>query len=408
MKRPGQFYHYLGGVAAGVLHCVPLAAQDVELGLEVEEMVVTGSRIRSSDVVAPSPVTVLTAEAIFETGLVDLSEVLRTVPALNSSLTASQSALTGADNGVAELDLRGLGANRTLVLVNGRRHVSGVDGEATVDIQTIPIALIESTEVLTGGGSAIYGADAVSGVVNFILKDDFEGFDYRGNFSFDDNGEACGYFAAVTVGSNFADGRGNSVLNVEYTRQDSIIGSDRPFAGSGLFSIVPNTGLVPETFGVDPAFDNTFVPNQTLPISSQFGIINFQGSAFGGVLDLLDGEITFGGLPIVQVVDETGTLRPFDPGIFADGFNASGGDGIATEEPAERIIPDIQRVVVNGNARFRFADFITSFLETKFAFTSTEDALGVNGFNDDIPILLDNPFIPQPFKIKFNNCKTRA
>ncbi len=108
------------------------------------------------------------------------------------------------------------------------------------------------------------------------------------------------------------------------------------------------------------------------------------------------------------MVDETGTLRPFDPGIFADGFNASGGDGIATEEPAERIIPDIQRVVVNGNARFRFADFITSFLETKFAFTSTEDALGVNGFNDDIPILLDNPFIPQPFKIKFNNCKTRA
>jgi len=183
---------------------------------EVEEVVVTGSRIVRRDLTAPSPVTIVTSEAIIESGDIDITNVLREIPALNASLTASQSALTGAPNGVGQLNLRNLGTNRTLVLVNGRRHVAGVSGTASVDTSTIPVGLIETVETTLGTGGAVYGADAVSGVVNFILRDDFEGLEYRGQFNISDNGDAENYFGSITAGANFDDDRGNAVVAVEY------------------------------------------------------------------------------------------------------------------------------------------------------------------------------------------------
>ncbi|RMD88494.1 MAG: TonB-dependent receptor, partial [Alphaproteobacteria bacterium] len=200
-----------------------------EIGLE--EIIVTGSRIKRTNLTSPNPVTVVDSTQILASGETDISTLLREIPALHSSLPANQSDQNGAPSGVGLLNLRGLGTERTLVLVNGRRHVAGVQGTASVDVSTIPVALIDRIETPTGGVSAIYGADGVSGVVNFILKDDFEGLDYRAQGGITDDGDGAEYFLSATGGFNFDDGRGNAVVNVEYTHNDKINVADRKFAG---------------------------------------------------------------------------------------------------------------------------------------------------------------------------------
>ena len=138
----------------------------------IEEILVTGSRIPVNiNAITAVPVQSVSEEDIRNSGEINIADIVADIPALVSSLTAENST-TGAN----ALNLRGLGGARTLTLVNGRRHVSGFRGSQAVDVGTIPRALVESVEVTTGGASAVYGADAVTGVVNFILKDDFEGF----------------------------------------------------------------------------------------------------------------------------------------------------------------------------------------------------------------------------------------
>jgi outer membrane receptor protein involved in Fe transport len=148
------------------------------------EIVVTGSRIARPEIDSPSPVVSISSATLEQSGRTNLTDFLVQNPALLGSTTsANQSGSTASFGGAGTnlLNLRNLGSNRTLVLVDGRRHVAGLPGTAAVDINTIPKDLIESTEILTGGGgSAIYGADGVSGVVNFKLKRDFEGLRVRG------------------------------------------------------------------------------------------------------------------------------------------------------------------------------------------------------------------------------------
>ena len=405
--------------AAVLLMSAPTLAQEAEEEEEeeLEEVVITGSRIVRKDLTTAAPLAIIDSLTFEESGEVDIVELLRESPALNSSLTATQSALTGAPNGVGQLNLRGLGTARTLVLVNGRRHVSGVAGTASVDTQTIPVALIDRVETITGAGSSVYGSDAVSGVVNFILKEDFEGIDYRGQFGVSDRGDAETYFGSVAMGSNFGDDRGNAVVAFEYSRSESVLETERPYAGTGFFTAIPNTAFfdgqpLPSTnFGSrsDDAI-NIFVRNATLPISSAFGNISVQPAPGFGSFSAVNSfeffqnnpSFTIPGIPVAQVVDENGVLRPFDFGIPADSFNAAGGDGIPVRSPFSVLTPDIERININANAKYAINDFITAFIETKFAFTSSFDNGAVNGFNDDIPIALDNPFIPAALRAQLD------
>ena len=161
-------------VLAALLLLASLFAAAPALGAEesaaIEEVVVTGSRIQRSNENSPQPVSLIEAEELTRTGRQDIGEILNDNPALLSSITGTNSLdaepnnIGEADNiGGGALDLRGLGFQRTLTLVNGRRHVSGVEGTSAVDPSTIPVGLIERVEVLTGGASAVYGADAVTG-----------------------------------------------------------------------------------------------------------------------------------------------------------------------------------------------------------------------------------------------------
>lgn len=197
-------------------------------------IIVTGTRIqRDANETAPSPVATISMEDVKLTGQVDISEALRELPALINSGTIADSIERGGGGiGQATLNLRGLGANRTLVLIDGKRHVSGVAGAQTVDAGTITGALIDRVEVLTGGASAVYGADAVTGVVNYVLKKDFEGLDINTQTGISSRGDGFTFDVAATLGKNFADGRGNVVLSGSYSRIDEIQQGDRSYTAN--------------------------------------------------------------------------------------------------------------------------------------------------------------------------------
>lgn len=194
-------------------------------------IVVTGSRLqRSANETAPLPINTITSEALRNAGNTDATATLRQIPALISSGTVADSIERGGGGiGQATLNLRQLGSNRTLVVVDGYRHVSGVAGTQTVDVATIPNALIERVEVLTGGASAVYGADAVTGVVNYVLKRDFEGLTLNAQANVPTAGSGSGYRIEGTWGKTFADGRGNITLSAGYTKDDEVLFGQRDF-----------------------------------------------------------------------------------------------------------------------------------------------------------------------------------
>ncbi|MEO1573952.1 MAG: TonB-dependent receptor plug domain-containing protein, partial [Pseudomonadota bacterium] len=209
-------HQYLSRVgASSFVLVVATALPGVALAQEqssetVEEILVTGSRIvRDPNAIASQPVQSLSSEDIRLSGEFSVSDVVNDVPALFSSTTSENSLDTGTAAGTNTLDLRGLGAERTLVLVNGRRHVAGVAGQQSVDIGSIPPQLIERVDVLTGGASAVYGADAVTGVVNFVLKDDYEGFQLDGMAGISGDSDADQTAISAIWGKNFMGGRAN-------------------------------------------------------------------------------------------------------------------------------------------------------------------------------------------------------
>jgi outer membrane receptor protein involved in Fe transport len=244
----------------------------------IEEIIVTGSRIaRDPNVGANVPVQSLSGERIQMAGEVDLGEVLNDVPALLGSNTSSNS-LSGefgsgegenagaAEVGESVLQLRGLGIERTLVLVNGRRHVSGVSGSQAVDIGSIPQQLVERVDVLTGGASAIYGADAVTGVVNFIMKDNYEGLNFNVTAGISGEGDAENMTASVLYGTNFAGDRGNIAIAVDYTTREPLYNRDRSWAiNNGVGSDDQNPALRYQVGDIDatgtPNFSRFYSPS---------------------------------------------------------------------------------------------------------------------------------------------------
>lgn len=223
----------------------------------VEKISVTGSRIQRVNMVSASPVTEITAADIAMTGLTRLEDVLNDMPALFAAQTSSTA---NGSTGTATLDLRNLGSTRTLVLLNGRRLPSGSPGAGGIaaDINQIPAALIERIEVLTGGASATYGSDAVAGVVNFILKDDFQGFNFDYQHSFyqhnNDNSEIQGLVSdsnfdlptshvrdghtndfSIMLGAGTDDGRGNVTLYATFRDIKALTQDSRDFSACALF-----------------------------------------------------------------------------------------------------------------------------------------------------------------------------
>ena len=228
MKKK-NFRHQVNGgaVALFAASALPFSGQVVAQDELIEEVIVTGSRIsRDSNLTGALPVQSVNAEDIRRSGEFSIADVVNDIPALLTSVTAEQSIDNGID-GQNTLNLRGLGANRTLVLVDGRRHVGGLQGSSAVDVGSIPMPLIERVEVLSGGASAVYGADAVSGVVNFILKDDFEGIEVNANYGLSDRGDGEQSALSVVFGENFDNGRGNVTVALDIRNDDGLTMGER-------------------------------------------------------------------------------------------------------------------------------------------------------------------------------------
>ena len=211
------------GVSAQEVQTIPVQEEASNLG----EIVVTGSRIRRSAANAPTPIIQVSQEEILSTGQTSLIDYLATIPALSNSTVPSDTTGSSLNTGGLSLaNLRSLGANRTLTLVDGRRHVGSNGGQLSVDVDAIPRLLIQNVEIITGGASSVYGADAVSGVLNFILKKDFEGLEIDANYGqINENGEATRRISGL-IGKNFFDDRLNVYAHAEYEKIDNVDSMD--------------------------------------------------------------------------------------------------------------------------------------------------------------------------------------
>jgi iron complex outermembrane receptor protein len=203
----------------------PAFAQDQDQ--ETQTVVVTGSRIIRQDYEANSPITTVSKDALTHNADITLETALNNLPQIVAGGTTTTN--NPPNNGQANIDLRGLGANRNLVLVDGRRPMVSAN-DLTVDVNTIPSALIDNIEVITGGAGAVYGADAVAGVVNMKLKHNFEGFNLSTSYSDSTHRDAEEYTISALLGGNFADGKGNAVFAYDRSSREQLLKSQRPFA----------------------------------------------------------------------------------------------------------------------------------------------------------------------------------
>ncbi len=220
-----------GAGAAAAISAPTFAAEEDDAAKEVERIEVTGSRIRKAEFVSNAPVTSVDSEQFTLTNTVNTESLLNTLPQVVPGLDRTSN---NPGNGTATVDLRGLGSNRTLVLINGSRAVP-TTASGVVDINSIPNALIERVDVLTGGASAVYGSDAVAGVVNFILKKDFEGVSVSAGYEVTGDDDASIFTSDLTFGGNFAEDKGNIVFNFAYTDRDDAFQGDRDFAAVAQF-----------------------------------------------------------------------------------------------------------------------------------------------------------------------------
>ena len=355
-------------------------AQNEDEGEDVEAVVVTGSRIRLRDYTAPSPVTTISGEQMENAGATNVTDFLQEIPALINSVDAQDNANAGAQAsaGINLLNLRNLGTQRTLVLVDGRRHVPGQAGSADVDTNSIPVALIERVEVLTGGASATYGADAVSGVVNFITRRDFEGLDLRYQTGWSDEGGANSNFGSVLFGRNFMGGRGNATIGYEFSLTDPLNRDQRARTRLGERLSLVNNPAERATPGDDPAIpDRVFLNN-----------IRYIDSALEGAVY----TTAFEG-PTRSGVSFLGTGAPFVDGVFLGGFSMRGGSGTLTDVFQTQLIPGLDRQSINGSFNFELEPGHRFFADAKYSRSETQ-FVSQPTFDYALYVPIDNPFIP--------------
>jgi outer membrane receptor protein involved in Fe transport len=380
-------------------------AQDQEQASEVDEIVVTGSRIRRSPTNSPTPLIQITQEDLLQSGEVNVVDFLADIPALSGSTVPEDT--TGAnlnDGGLSLLSLRDLGAGRTLTLVDGRRHVGSQPGTLAVDVDTIPRLLVESTEVITGGAAAVYGADAVSGVVNFILRKDFDGLEIDGSIAEINQDHQLSERLSVLWGQNLLDGRLNYYVSGEYQGNEEVLDGDVDWRRESWGFI--GNDLDPASAPSDGVTDLLLVRDIRTYI---------RGTNFGGVTILATGvqrtpvsdpDIPFATCPTTSfsancfslaptnnpnnsyLYTDTGASQPvvFGPIRQQTGFTrtaSNGGLGQVqnTEQGQASRLPESTNYRFQTGLNFAITEDISLFAEAKYVEEETYDA-GQRVFHD--------------------------
>ena len=337
------------GAAATASISTSTFAEEADEVKQVERISVTGSRIKRAELSSPSPTLTIQAQELIRMGNPDLGSMLAELPALGATSTIIGNNNSNSSAGLSSVDLRRLGTKRTLVLVNGKRHVAGSPGSSQVDLSTIPAALIERVEVITGGASAIYGSDAVSGVVNVILKDDFEGIEF--NLTGGNSTESVGnenYTFSVLGGGDIADGRGNVTFfaGIEDTTE-VMSAAVRQWDNWGTVVNPDNDG---EEDGV---FDRLRRRNVGSEMINQFGVLNPFDDA---------SRLTFDANGNRQDACERDLTNSFAFGELEEGCGTTGFFG----EQYENYIPGVQRTTVGSTFNYEITENIQFFSDFKF------------------------------------------
>lgn len=348
-------------------------------------VVVTGSRIRRTVGDAPIPLTVIDQEQADISGFNNLADFLSDIPALQGSQVPDDT--TGAvlnAAGLNLLNLRNLGANRTLVLIDGLRQVASQSGSAAVDIGTIPFIAIQQTEVVTGGASSLYGADAVSGVVNFVTTRDFDGIELDAQFAEDENGFNDSYRLSALVGSNFADDKGNAFLAIEYRDTAELLNRQVDFLERNRFLArlddddVVEGQLLRAADGI-PNFG--LFENGTLDIINNAGVLNVFGPS--GV-NATGNSITF---------TPDGRAIPFnlgeDPRVGGTREGTSNtlinGDGTTLNGLAQSLTPSNDTINLMGRVNYEVFNDVNYYLEGRYSRSRSISTFQPNFFGGGTP-----------------------
>ncbi|MES2623665.1 MAG: TonB-dependent receptor [Pseudomonadota bacterium] len=342
-----------------------MAQEDAEL----EEITITGSRIVRRDLSAPSPIVTVGAASFENSATISAESVLNQLPqfapAGNQFVSGIQSGAT-ATPGAATLNLRGLGTNRNLVLIDGRR-AQPANASLVIDINTIPTAAIQSVEVITGGASAVYGADAMAGVVNFILKNDFEGaeFDFQTGETLE--GDGAESKMSALFGLNSGDGRGNIMVGADWTKRDAVFQIDREFYRNGWLdtrnpmgqfmqatsygaseAVIPGGANLPSQDAVNALFP--MAPAGSIGRTSEFRFnddgtpfVTQQGYGYKGPLNCMEGCGSFTGVKKLT----NGNLDQFGTVAFAS--------------------TPMERHSFFGRGSYEIADNLSAFVQTNYS-----------------------------------------
>lgn len=315
------------------------ASGDEEFTLE--EIIVTGSRIPRRDYKSSSPIVTVKGDNFVERSNIGLETTLNQMPQFTPAGTQSTASAAASPTpsatsapGAATVDLRGLGTNRTLVLVDGKR-VQPINAALVVDLNTVPSAAIESVEVITGGAAAVYGADAIAGVVNLILKKDFKGAVFDAQYGITEEGDGEEFQLSALLGSEVADGRGNVMMGFNYADRGTVMSKDREFVTDGW----KDPGTV------------SYTGNDTLGTSGLIGVNGLRVDQNGHVFDPKN------------PVDYTGPIS------YESGYKISPATGELTyfnKDQAWLQMP-LERYSIFGSGSYNVTDKIEFYMDLRFS-----------------------------------------
>jgi outer membrane receptor protein involved in Fe transport len=347
-----------------VLSAQPAFAQDAGTGTSEEPVIlVTGSRIASPTIDSVSPVQVIDAGAIDQSGVINIQELLLENPSFGTpALSRTNSNFLTSGTGVATVDLRDLSEERTLVMINSRRVVAGLPGTSIVDLNVIPTQFVERVDILTGGASSLYGSDAVAGVVNFIYKTDFEGLEIEAQNGITHRGDMPTYQANATWGANFSDDRGNVMLHVGYSHEGKLRSRSRANTRIDDLDTAFNISGDPADYGVSYApYYSGFAPQ------GRFGAggYNFTYSPTGVLQPCFNtNEAT-----CVSATPPTATspgLPDIGTGVGPNGFN---------RQAYRYIAVPVDRLLFAGRAHYDVTDDVSLFAEATYSNTKASRQL---------------------------------
>ncbi|WP_199554348.1 TonB-dependent receptor domain-containing protein [Sandaracinobacteroides hominis] len=377
---------------------VPVAAQaqQVDGADSAEDIVVTGSRIRQSNANLLAPVVEVGQQQLVDRGYVSAADALNDLPSNVPALNQADGTGETSGSGQQFPNLFGLGAGRTLTLVNGRRMVTSSSaigapdgtGDSQVDANIIPVGLLQKVEVYQGGGAAVYGSDAIAGVVNYVLRRDFTGVEVDGQMGIDSRGTYPTQSLRVTAGTNFGGGRGNIAVDLGYSKSPILRFSDRPLSNLGRLTVSnsANTGPDDGIPSVKPIFDARFWP------------FNANGIIFNAPAPPPQLLTRYNGSPLQFGSD--GNVIPYNTGAIQGIPFASGGQGYAYQDLVG-LRTGLERFTGNAIGHYDLTDNVRVTGEFLYARTegteipqgNSRTTLNAGSYAGPIAFTINNPFL---------------